>query len=122
MKHSQHLFIFRYKLPHSANFCSTVFFSLLFINRSWVSLYLCVLHIISVYFLVIYRLYFCIHDVLKIIWITLCVGDYCILREETMRERRGSYSGCVVGCIPSFCWIIKRKDLAISLVDVAHTG
>jgi hypothetical protein len=39
-----------------------------------------------------------------------------------MRERRGSYSGCVVGCIPSFCWIIKRKDLEISLVDVAHTG
>jgi hypothetical protein len=48
--------------------------------------------------------------------------EYCILREETVRERRGSYSGCVVGCIPSFCWIIKRKDLAISLVDVAHTG
>jgi hypothetical protein len=49
-------------------------------------------------------------------------SDYCILREETMRERRGSYSGCDVGCIPSFCWIIKRKDLAISLVDVSHTG
>jgi hypothetical protein len=48
--------------------------------------------------------------------------EYCILREETMRERRGSYNGCVVGCIPSFCWIIKRKDLAISLVDIAHTG
>jgi hypothetical protein len=28
--------------------------------------------------------------------------EYCILRYETMRERRGSYSGCVVGCIPSF--------------------
>jgi hypothetical protein len=26
-----------------------------------------------------------------------------------------------VGCIPSFCWIIKRKDLLISLVDIAHT-
>jgi hypothetical protein len=38
-----------------------------------------------------------------------------------MRERRGSYIGCVVGCIPSFCGIIKRKDLEISLVDVAHT-
>jgi hypothetical protein len=48
--------------------------------------------------------------------------EYCILREETVRERRGSYNGCVVGCIPSFCWIIKRKDLEISLVDVAHTG
>jgi hypothetical protein len=28
--------------------------------------------------------------------------EYCILREETVRERRGSYNGCVVGCIPSF--------------------
>jgi hypothetical protein len=36
---------------------------------------------------------------------------YCILREETVRERRGSYSGSVVGCIPSFGWIIKSKDL-----------
>jgi hypothetical protein len=37
--------------------------------------------------------------------------EYCILREDIVRERRGSYNGCVVGCIPSFCWIIKRKDL-----------
>jgi hypothetical protein len=29
-------------------------------------------------------------------------SEYCILREETVRERRGSYSGFVVGCIPSF--------------------
>jgi hypothetical protein len=29
--------------------------------------------------------------------------EYCILREEVpVRERRGSYSGCFVGCIPSF--------------------
>jgi hypothetical protein len=28
--------------------------------------------------------------------------EYCIMREETVRERRGSYNGCVVGCIPSF--------------------
>jgi hypothetical protein len=28
--------------------------------------------------------------------------EYCIMSEETVRERRGSYSGCVVGCIPSF--------------------
>jgi hypothetical protein len=28
--------------------------------------------------------------------------EYCILSEDTMRERRGSYNGCVVGCIPSF--------------------
>jgi hypothetical protein len=39
-----------------------------------------------------------------------------------VRERRGSYNRCVVGCIPSFCWMIKRKDLEISLVDIAHTG
>jgi hypothetical protein len=29
-------------------------------------------------------------------------GKYCILSEETVRERRGSYSGCVLGCIHSF--------------------
>jgi hypothetical protein len=28
--------------------------------------------------------------------------EYCILREEIVRERRGSYNKCVVGCIPSF--------------------
>jgi hypothetical protein len=28
--------------------------------------------------------------------------EYFILREETVRERRGSYSGFVVGCIPSY--------------------
>jgi hypothetical protein len=43
--------------------------------------------------------------------VAVCDSEYCILREETVRERRGSYNGCVVGCIPSFCWIIKRKDL-----------
>jgi hypothetical protein len=35
--------------------------------------------------------------------------EYCILREEIVRERRGSYNGCVVGCIPSFCWIIIKE-------------
>jgi hypothetical protein len=39
-----------------------------------------------------------------------------------VRGRRVSYIRCVVGCIPSFCWVIKRKDLEISLVDVDHTG
>jgi hypothetical protein len=29
-------------------------------------------------------------------------GEYCILRQETVRERRGSYNGFVVGCIPSY--------------------
>jgi hypothetical protein len=42
--------------------------------------------------------------------------------EFTVREKRGSYNEHVVGCIPSFCWIIKRKDLKISLVDIAYTG
>jgi hypothetical protein len=28
--------------------------------------------------------------------------EYFILSEDTMRERRGSYSGCVVGYIHSF--------------------
>jgi hypothetical protein len=46
----------------------------------------------------------------------------CILREETVRDRRGSYNWCVVGCIPSFCWIIKRKELKIYLGDIAHNG
>jgi hypothetical protein len=46
--------------------------------------------------------------------VAVYVCEYCILREETVRERRGSYNGCVVGCIPSFCWIIKMKDLEIS--------
>jgi hypothetical protein len=35
--------------------------------------------------------------------------EYCILSEETVRERRGIYSGFVVGCIPSFCWIIIKE-------------
>jgi hypothetical protein len=34
--------------------------------------------------------------------VTVYVSEYCILREETVRERRGSYNGYVVGCIPSF--------------------
>jgi hypothetical protein len=28
--------------------------------------------------------------------------EYCIMREDTMRERRGSYNDFVVGCVPSF--------------------
>ena len=34
--------------------------------------------------------------------VVVYVSEYCILREETLRERRGSYNGCVVGCIPLF--------------------
>jgi hypothetical protein len=29
-------------------------------------------------------------------------GEYCILREETVRERRGSYNRFAIGCIPSY--------------------
>jgi hypothetical protein len=28
--------------------------------------------------------------------------EYYILSEDTMRERRGNYNVCVVGCIPLF--------------------
>jgi hypothetical protein len=28
--------------------------------------------------------------------------ECCVLSEETVREIRGSYNGCVVGCVPSF--------------------
>jgi hypothetical protein len=28
--------------------------------------------------------------------------EYCIMREDTVRERRGSYNWCVVGRITSF--------------------
>jgi hypothetical protein len=54
--------------------------------------------------------------------VTMYYFEYCILREGTMRERRGTYKRCVVGCITSFCWIIEMKDLEISLVGVSHTG
>jgi hypothetical protein len=30
------------------------------------------------------------------------IHKYCNLREDIVRERRGSYSGFVLGCIPSF--------------------
>jgi len=44
---------------------------------------------------------------------------YCsilnVSKRETMRERRGSYTGCVVGCIPSSCWTIERMNWKISL-------
>jgi hypothetical protein len=34
--------------------------------------------------------------------VTVYVCEYFILREDIVRERRGSYNGYVVGCIPSF--------------------
>jgi hypothetical protein len=65
MKHSQHLFLFKDKLPYFFLQC----FSILFSNRSWVSLYFYVLFYIFLYFIVISQLYFFLHVVLKIIWI-----------------------------------------------------
>jgi hypothetical protein len=53
--------------------CVLQCFSLLFINISWFSLYFCVLCIISVYFLLIYGLYYYLHAVIKIIWISCSV-------------------------------------------------
>jgi hypothetical protein len=34
--------------------------------------------------------------------VVVYVSEYCIVREETVRERRGSYNEYVVGHIPSF--------------------
>jgi hypothetical protein len=51
-----------------------------------------------------------------------CVLSQILYSERGDCERKKrKLQWCVVGCIPSFCWIIKRKDLAISLVDIAHT-
>jgi hypothetical protein len=36
-------------------------------------------------------------------------GEYCILREETVRERRGSYSGFCCRLYPFICWIIIKE-------------
>jgi hypothetical protein len=36
-------------------------------------------------------------------------GEYCILREETVRERRGSYSGFCCRLYPFICWIIIKQ-------------
>ena len=36
-------------------------------------------------------------------------GEYSILREETMRERRGSYSGFLLWLYPFICWIIIKE-------------
>jgi hypothetical protein len=58
--------------------CILQWFSILFSNRSWVSLYFYVLFYIFVYFIVISRLYFCLHVILKIIWIS-GIGADCSL-------------------------------------------
>jgi hypothetical protein len=36
-------------------------------------------------------------------------GEYCILREETVRERRGSYNGFCCRLYPFICWIIIKE-------------
>jgi hypothetical protein len=36
-------------------------------------------------------------------------SEYCILREETVRERRGSYSGFCCRLYPFICWIIIKE-------------
>jgi hypothetical protein len=36
-------------------------------------------------------------------------GEYCILREETVRERRGSYNGFFCRLYPFICWIIIKE-------------
>jgi hypothetical protein len=54
----------------------------------------------------------------------MCILCVCVSekqRGETVRENRGYYSGFVVGCVSSFCWIIERKDWLFE-VDVAQTG
>jgi hypothetical protein len=36
-------------------------------------------------------------------------GEYCILREEMVRKRRGSYSGFCCRLYPFICWIIIKE-------------
>jgi hypothetical protein len=36
-------------------------------------------------------------------------GEYCILREGTVRERRGSYTGFCCRLYPFICWIIIKE-------------
>jgi hypothetical protein len=36
-------------------------------------------------------------------------GEYCIMREETVRERRGSYNEFCCRLYPFICWIIIKE-------------
>jgi hypothetical protein len=36
-------------------------------------------------------------------------GEYCILREDTVRERRGSYNGFCCRLYPFICWITIKE-------------
>jgi hypothetical protein len=37
-------------------------------------------------------------------------GEYCIVREETVRERIGCYSGFCYRLYPFICWIIIKEE------------
>jgi hypothetical protein len=39
-------------------------------------------------------------------------GEYCILREEIVRERRGSYNKIFCRLYPFICWIIIKEGPA----------
>jgi hypothetical protein len=41
--------------------------------------------------------------------VTMHYGEYCIMREETVRERRGSYNGFCCRLYPFICWIIIKE-------------
>jgi hypothetical protein len=45
----------------------------------------------------------------KMYFAAMYEGEYCILREETVRERRGSYSGFFCRLYPFICWIIIKE-------------
>jgi hypothetical protein len=48
--------------------------------------------------------------------------EYCMPREEIVRERRGSYNGCVVGCIASFFLDNKKEGPGNFSGDIDYTG
>jgi hypothetical protein len=41
--------------------------------------------------------------------VTMHYGEYCIMREETMRKIRGSYNGFCCRLYPFICWIIIKE-------------
>ena len=53
----------------------------------------------------LYLMVFCPRRQPSIIYEGIVLRLCILLRDETVRERRGSYSGFVVGCIPLVCWM-----------------
>ena len=53
----------------------------------------------------VYLRVFCLRRQPSIIYEGIVLRLCIILRDETVRERRGSYNRFVVGCIPSVCWM-----------------